>query len=87
MDFLYLIFYACLRLRFLDVETSPGLQCPVPVVFRILCSSVWTLDGNLSHVNVASSAYDKLLFSETLVLDMHHMLEFLVPRFGCPVLL
>ena len=24
MDFLYLIFYACLRLRFLDVETNPG---------------------------------------------------------------
>ena len=24
MDFLYLIFYGCLRLRFLDVETNPG---------------------------------------------------------------
>ena len=24
MEFLYLIFYSCLRLRFLDVETNPG---------------------------------------------------------------
>ena len=27
MKFLYLIFYACLRLRFLDVETNPGPLC------------------------------------------------------------
>ena len=29
MNFLYLIFYACLRLRFLDVETNPGPGRPV----------------------------------------------------------
>ena len=27
MDFLYLIFYGCPRLRFLDVETNPALLC------------------------------------------------------------
>ena len=32
---LYLIFYACLRLQFLDVETNPGLWCPVPTVCRL----------------------------------------------------
>ena len=37
MDFLYLIFYGCLRLRFLDVETNPGPRRPVPAVCRILC--------------------------------------------------
>ena len=30
VDFLYLIFYAYLRLRFLDVEANPGPQSPVP---------------------------------------------------------
>ena len=32
MEFLYLILYACPRLRFLDVETNPGQQRPVPAV-------------------------------------------------------
>ena len=40
MEFLNLIFYACLRLRFLDVETNPGPRRPVPAVCRILCSNV-----------------------------------------------
>ena len=30
MDFLYLIFCGCLRLRFLDVETNPGPLRPGP---------------------------------------------------------
>ena len=41
MDFLYLIFYGGLRLRFLDVETNPGPRRPVPDVCRILYSNVW----------------------------------------------
>ena len=40
MDFLYHIFFACLRLRFLDVETSTGRRRPVPDVCRQLCSIV-----------------------------------------------
>ena len=55
MDFLYLIFYACLRLRFLDVENNPGPRRPVPAVCRILCSNVRGLAGNLSDLTVASS--------------------------------
>ena len=35
---------------------------------------------------MASSQYDILLCSETLVSDMHHMSEFLVPGFGRPIL-
>ena len=85
--FFYLIFYGCLRLRFLDVETNPGPGRPVPVVCRILCSNVRSLTGNLSDLTVASSQYDILLCSETLVSDMRHLLEVLVPGFGCPVLL
>ena len=87
MDFLYLIFYGCLRLRFLDVETNPGKRRPVPAVCRILCSNVLGLAGSLSDLTVASSQYDILLRSETLVSDMRHVSEVLVPGFCRPVLL
>ena len=40
MAFEYLIFYASLRLQFLDVETNPGVPRNVPTICRILCSSV-----------------------------------------------
>ena len=56
--FLYLIFYGCLRHRFLDVETNPGPLRPPPDVCRILCSNVRGLARNLSDLTVASSLYD-----------------------------
>ena len=87
MNFLYLIFCGCLRLRFLDVETNPGLRCPVPDVYRILCSNVWGLAANLSDLTLASSLYDILLCSETLASDMRHVSEVLVPGFCRPVML
>ena len=89
MDFLDLSFYASLRLRFLDVETNPGQRRLVPAVCRILCSNVRGLSGNLSHLTEASSQYDILLCSETLVSvsDMRHVSELLVPGFGRLVLL
>ena len=82
MDFLHLIFYGSLRLRFLDVETNPGPRRPVPAVCRILCSNVRGLAGNLRNLTVASSQYDILLCSGTLVSDMSHVSEVLVPGFG-----
>ena len=45
------------------------------------------LARNLSDLTVASSQYNILLCSETLVSDMHHVSEVLVPSFGRPVLL
>ena len=75
MDFLYLIFYACLRLQFLDVETNPGLRCPVPAVCRILCSNMQGLARYRSDLTVASSQYDTLLCFETLVSDIRHVWE------------
>ena len=87
MDFLCLIFYGCLRLRFLGVETNPGPRRPVPAVCRILCSNVLGLAGNLSDLTVVSSQYYILLCPETLVSDMRHVSEVLVPGFCCPVLL
>ena len=87
MDLLYLIFYGCLRLRFLDVETNPGPRCPVPAVCRILCSNVRGLAANISDLTVASCQYDILLCSQTLVSDMKHVSEVLISGFGRPVLL
>ena len=55
------IFYACLRLRFLDVETNPGPQRPVSTVCRQLCNNERGLAGNHSDQTVASSQYDILL--------------------------
>ena len=87
MDCLYLIFYACLRLLFLDVETNPDLRHPVPDLCRIFCSNMQCLAGNLSDLTVASSQHDILLYSETLVSDMGHVSELLIPGFCRPVLL
>ena len=87
MGTLHLKFYSCLRLRFPDVETNPGPRRPVAASCRILCSNVRGLFGNLSDLAVASSQYDILLCSETLVLDLRHVSELLVLGFGRPVLL
>ena len=84
---LYLIFYACLELRFPDVETNPGPRRPVPGACRKLCSNVRGLSKNLRDVTVASAQCDLLLCSETLVSDRGHMSELLVAGFGRPVLL
>ena len=51
--------------------------------YRVFCiCRTRGLAGNLSDLTVASSQYDILLCSETLVLDMRHVLELLVPVFG-----
>ena len=68
------------------METNPGPRRPVPAICRILCSNVRGLAGNLSDLTVASSRYDILLCSETLVSDMRHVSEVLVPGFCRPVL-
>ena len=83
MHFLYLIFYGCLRLRFLDVSG----WLPVLAVCRIPCSNVRGLAGNFSDLTVASSRYDILLCSKILVADMRYVSKVLVPDFGRPVLL
>ena len=52
-----------------------------------LRSNVRGLAGNLSDLTMASSRYDILMCSETLVSDMDHVSELLVPGFGRPALL
>ena len=84
---LHLIFYSCLELQLPDVEINQGPRHPVPGACRILCSNVRGIFKNLSGVTVASSHYDLLLCSETLVSDRRHISELQVPGFGRPVML
>ena len=69
------------------METNPGPRRPVPAVCRILCCNVRGLAGNPNDLTLASSQYDILFYSETLVSDMRHVSELLVTGFGRPVLL
>ena len=69
------------------METNPDPRRSVLGACRILCSNVRGLYRNLSDLTVASTQYDLLLCSETLVSDRHHISELLVPGFGRPVLL
>ena len=64
------------------METNPGPRRPGPAVCRILCSNVRGMAENLSDLTVPSSQYDILLCSETLVSDMRHVSELLLPLFG-----
>ena len=69
------------------MEINPGPRRPVSDVCIILCSNVRCLARSLSDLTVSSSQYDILLCFETLVSDMRHVLELLVPGSGRPVLL
>ena len=69
------------------METNPGPRRPVPAVCSILYSNVRGLAGNLSDLTAAASQYDILFCSETLVSDMRHVSELLVPGYGRHVLL
>ena len=53
--------------------------------YSVVMCGAWP--GTLSDLTVASSQYDILLCFETLVSDMRHVSEVLVPGFGRPVLL
>ena len=60
------------------METNPGPWHPIPAVCRILYSSVGSSVACLTML---------LFCSETLVSDIRHVSELLVPGFGCPLLL
>ena len=84
MDFLHLIVYGCLRLRFLDVMAQRRLYL-LSAEYSVVMFGAWP--GTLSDLTVASSQYDTLLCSESLVSDIRQVSEVLVPDFGHPVLL
>ena len=64
-----------------------GVLCLLSAEYSVLYSNVHGLAWNLSDLTVASSQYDILLCSETLVSDIRHVSALLVPGFGRPVML
>ena len=65
-----------------DVHPNPG-----PQFFKCLYCNIRGLRANLSDLSVVSSGYDLLFCSETLVSELRHVSEVLVPGFGKPILL
>ena len=71
-------------LRMWRLTRAPGVLFLGPAEYS---SNVRGISKNLNDVTVASSQYDLLLCSETLVSDRRHISQFLVPGFGSPFLL
>ena len=68
-----------------DIETHPGPNRPK--YFNLLYSNIRGLHGNITDLSVASSKFDIICCSETLVSDMRHVSELLLPNFNKPLLL
>ena len=81
-----LLFFACLKLRFPDVEVNPGPRAAGLRTCRILCCNIRGLHGNLKDLSLAASSYDVVLCSETLVSSHRHISELAVPNFSRPML-
>ena len=68
-----------------DIETNPG---PTHRKFcNILYSNIRGLYGNLRELSIASTKFDLICCSETLVSDRRHISELLLPNFNKPLLL
>ena len=78
---LSLVFGFCMWRLTLDC----GVLFLLSAEYSVIMCRAWP--GTLVTWSETSSQYDILLCSETLVSDMHHMSELLVPRFGHPVML
>ena len=87
--FVYSCFYVIFIILSLsgDVELNPGPRHIRHRQCRILYANIRGLHGNLSDLMVASRQFDILLCSETLVSDMRHVSELLIPGFKRPILL
>ena len=70
-----------------DIEINPGPRSIRHRQCRLMYANVRGLQANLNDLSVASKQFDILLCSETLVSDMRHISEILVPGFRRPILL
>jgi len=68
-----------------DVELNPG-PCR-PKYCNLLFSNIRGLHGNLNELAVISAKFDIICCAETLVSDMRHTSELLLPNFNKPLLL
>ena len=79
--------YFIILIRSGNVESNPGPRPARRRQCRILYANVRGLHANLNDLAVASKQYDILFCSETLVSDMRHVSEILIPGFKKPILL
>lgn len=71
-------------LRSGDIHPNPGP--PQTQHARVLCANIRGLKGNLNDLSLTSTNYDVLCCSETLVSEMRHISELLIPNFKKPIL-
>lgn len=70
-----------------DIELNPGPPQPKLRQCRLLYSNIRGLHGNIKDLSVASKQFDILFCTETIVSDMRHISELLIPGFKKPILL
>ena len=89
IDFIsYVIFLISILLLLSgDVELNPGPCQPRQRKCRLLYCNVRGLHANIKDLTAASKSHDILFCSETLVSQMRHTSELLIPGFKKPVLL
>ena len=81
--FFVLLFIFYLLLRSGDIHQNPGPRNDC----RILYSNIRGLKANLQDLSVASTKFDIIFCSETLVSSFRHTSELLIPNFNKPILL
>ena len=84
---LFLLYYACLVLRYPDVEVNPGPRVGTSGRCRLMFCNINGLFGNLSELSVAASGFDLVMCAETKVSTFRHSSELLLPGFVKPTLL
>lgn len=87
MALLYLLFFACLIVRYLDVEWNPGPRRVAPKKLRMLFNNINGLYGNISELGVAAVGFDLLFCVETKVTQHRHVSELLLTGFRKPNLI
>ena len=84
---IFLLYFACLVLRYPDVEENPGPRGSTSPRCRVMFSNINGLHGNLAELSVVSSRYDVVVCAETKATQFRHPAELLLPGFCSPVLL
>ena len=75
MDWIFLLFFACLVLRYPDVERKPGPRCSAPKRLRVLYNNNNGLHYNITELGVAAVGFDLLFCVETKLTLHRHVSE------------
>ena len=87
LSFNFLYIYQLLLILSGDIELNPGPPQSKLRQCRFLYSNIRGLYSNIKDLSIVSRQYDILFCTETLVSDMRHISELLIPGFKKPILL